>query len=158
MPPTLDALLGLSRCPIVAQELVQPGTQKAPNSATGEPALGRSSGESVYSSSDDALVAQELRPIPRDVEFLAAARKLPHEPAASHTDPAHLEWEYTEIKGFLAKVLRKDPRAKPANIVVDDSHLNLCTSCARMHSICGSNAWTRARARAHAHKHALKRK
>ena len=83
----------------------------------------------VYRAGNDALLRQTLLPIPANEEFLAAQRRVPYESLPEYLVQSKLDWEYEETRGFLEKQLSKDPRKKPEGLVVDDSHLDFCTSC-----------------------------
>ena len=76
----------------------------------------------------DALVLQTRRWIPTHTTTRAADRGVPFEPHERLTDE-YLQWEHDEISGFLTKQLRKDPRLKPENLVVDLDHLTSCQVC-----------------------------
>ena len=83
----------------------------------------------AYHASDHALLHQTLRPIVQGETVVAAQRRVPNEPHPLYMNQSKLDWEFDETRGFLNKILRQDPRARPENLVVDDSHLNFCTSC-----------------------------
>ena len=83
----------------------------------------------AYIASDNALLRQTLRPIEPTVTVLASRRRLPVEAPPLYRNQSKLDWEYDETRSFLQKQLRQDPRAQPADFVIDDSHLNLCMSC-----------------------------
>lgn len=106
-------------CPSVTVELTSPRGNDAVDSH----------GNSVYVASNDALVAQTLRDIPPGQEFDASTRSVPYEPHVQYRNQAKLNWEKDETVAFLDRHLSKDPRLKPADIIIDDSHLNFCTSC-----------------------------
>ena len=83
----------------------------------------------AYIASDNALLRQTLQPIVQGQTVHTAQRRLPVMPHPLYRNQSKLDWEYDQTRGFLHKILRQDPRAQPADLVIDDSHLNTCTSC-----------------------------
>ena len=106
-------------CPSVIHDLSSPRGDAAVDNE----------GNSVYVANNNALVRQTLRSIPSAQEFLAATRPLPYEPHHLYRNQPKLDWEHQETVAFLDRTLRKDPRMKPEDVIIDKSHLNYCTSC-----------------------------
>jgi hypothetical protein len=106
-------------CPSVTHDLSSPRGDAAVDNE----------GNSVYVANNNALVGQTLRDIPSAEEFLAATRSLPYEPHHLYRNQPKLDWERGETVAFLDRTLRKDPRMKPEDVIIDHAHLNYCTSC-----------------------------
>ena len=77
---------------------------------------------------ESTLVAQSLRAIDGRLTYSAHLRPVPHAYAAGVTREG-LGHEYNETRTFLMKKLKKDPKLKPEDVIVDLSHLSSCTSC-----------------------------
>ena len=75
------------------------------------------------------LTAQFIRSIDARITYAARWRPVPHA-AGRNVSAEQLQLEFEETRNFLKKTLKKDPKLKPEDIVVDLTHLGACTSCA----------------------------